>query len=55
MLKSFVLMELARQTTWSHQRARLHHYRTKDQVEVDAVLEAPDGRVVAVEVLWRAP
>jgi uncharacterized protein len=50
MLETFVLMELARQLTWSSQRARLYHYRTKDRVEVDAVLEAPDGRVVAIEV-----
>jgi predicted AAA+ superfamily ATPase len=50
MLETFVLMELARQLTWSERRARLYHYRTKDRVEVDAVLEAPDGRVVAVEV-----
>lgn len=32
------------------ERARLYHYRTRDKVEVDAVLETPDGRVVAVEV-----
>jgi predicted AAA+ superfamily ATPase len=50
MLESFVLMEIARQLTWNEQRARLFHYRTKDKVEVDAVLETPDGRVVAVEV-----
>ena len=50
MLETFVLMELARQLTWSTERARLYHYRTKDKVEVDAVLETPDGRVVAVEV-----
>jgi uncharacterized protein len=50
MIETFVLMELARQLTWGQERARLHHYRTKDKVEVDAVLETPDGRVVAVEV-----
>ena len=50
MVENFVLMELARQLTWSDVRARLYHYRTKDRVEVDAVLESADGRVVAVEV-----
>lgn len=50
MMENFVLMELARQLTWSRERARLYHYRTKDKLEVDAVLETPDGRVVGVEV-----
>lgn len=50
MLENFVLMELARQLTWSETRARLHHYRTKDQVEVDAIIETPDGRVIAIGV-----
>ncbi len=49
-VENFVLMELARQLTWSHERGRLYHYRTKDRVEVDAVIETPDGRVVGVEV-----
>jgi uncharacterized protein len=43
-------MELARQLTWAEERARLYHYRTKDKLEVDAVIETPDGRVVAIEV-----
>jgi uncharacterized protein len=50
MIETFVLMELARQLTWSAERARLYHYRTKDRVEVDAILETPDGRVIAIEV-----
>lgn len=50
MMENLVLMELARQLTWSDERARLYHYRTKDGLEVDAVLETPDGRVVGVEV-----
>ncbi|NNH70042.1 ATP-binding protein [Nocardia uniformis] len=49
-LENFVLMELARQLTWSDERATLWHYRTKDKVEVDAVLEAADGRVIGIEV-----
>jgi predicted AAA+ superfamily ATPase len=50
LMENFVLMELARQLTWSAQRARLFHYRTKDKLEVDAVLETPDGRVIGIEV-----
>lgn len=50
MIETFVLMELARQLTWSDERARLFHDRTRDKVEVDAVLETPDGRVIAIEV-----
>jgi predicted AAA+ superfamily ATPase len=50
MMENFVAMELARQLTWSSQRARLYHYRTKDKVEVDVVIETPDGRVVGIEV-----
>ena len=50
LVETFVLAELARQLTWSTERARLYHYRTKDKVEVDAVLETPDGRVVGIEV-----
>lgn len=49
-LENFVVMELARQLTWAEQRSRLYHYRTKDKLEVDAVVETPDGRVIAVEV-----
>ena len=50
LLEGFVLMELARQLTWSRERAELFHYRTKDGVEVDAVLENRQGKVVAIEV-----
>lgn len=49
-MENFVLMELARQLTWCDERATLYHYRTKDGLEVDAVLETPDGRVIGVEV-----
>ena len=50
MMENFVVMELARQLTWSDERGRMYHYRTKDKVEVDAVIETPDGRVIGVEV-----
>jgi predicted AAA+ superfamily ATPase len=50
LLEGFVLMELARQATWSQTRVELFHYRTKDMVEVDAVLESRQGKVVGIEV-----
>lgn len=50
LLECFVVGELRRQQTWASERASLHHYRDSRGVEVDAVLEAPDGRVVGVEV-----
>jgi hypothetical protein len=50
MMENFAVMELARQLTWSDERGRLHHYRTKDKLEVDAVIETPDGRVIGIEV-----
>jgi predicted AAA+ superfamily ATPase len=50
LLENLVLMELARQLTWSETRARLYHYRTKDGTEVDAVVEAADGRIIGIEV-----
>lgn len=50
LIENFVIGELARQLTWAQTRAQLFHYRTKEHVEVDAVLEAADGRLVGVEV-----
>ena len=50
LLENFVLGELARQLGWSTTPATLAHYRTRDGVEVDGVLESSDGRLVGVEV-----
>lgn len=50
LLENFVLSELARQLGWSATSATLAHYRTRDGVEVDGVLESSDGRLVGVEV-----
>jgi predicted AAA+ superfamily ATPase len=50
LLEGFVHMELARQVTWSDARAELFHYRTKDNVEVDVVLENRQGKVAGIEV-----
>lgn len=50
LLEGFVVSELARQLTWSDQDIQLSHYRTKDNVEVDVVLENRRRQVVAIEV-----
>lgn len=50
LVEAFVAMEIARQLSWSETRAELFHYRTRDGVEVDIVLEDRRGRVVAIEV-----
>lgn len=50
LLENFVLGELARQLTWSEISASLCHFRDRDGGEVDAVLEANDGRIVGIEV-----
>ena len=55
LLEGFVLMELARQQSWNDMRVDLCHYRTRDQVEVDAVLENRRGEVVGIEVKHHRP
>lgn len=50
LLEGFVGAELARQLTWSVERAELYHYRDRNKVEVDFVLENRRGQVVAIEV-----
>ena len=50
LIENFVLAELARQLGWAETRATLSHFRTRDGIEVDGVLEADDGRIVGIEV-----
>jgi uncharacterized protein len=50
LLEGFVTMEIARQLTWSATGAAMFHYRTRDQLEVDIVLENARGQVVAIDV-----
>ncbi len=49
-LETFVYQELRRQGSWQEEPMRFHHYRDKDMVEVDIVLEGSVGRVAGVEV-----
>lgn len=50
LLETFVAGELARQLTWAESGARLHHFRDRSGIEVDLLLERPDGQIAAFEV-----
>ncbi len=47
--ETFVVGELLRHASWSHQQPRLYHYQ-RDREDVDVVLENNRGEVVGVEV-----
>lgn len=49
-LETFVFSELMKQTAWLDEACLLHHYRDKDQDEIDIVIEAHDGRLIGIEV-----
>jgi predicted AAA+ superfamily ATPase len=50
LLESFVVSELLKLASWSERRVSFSHYRTKDQDEVDVVIEDRRGRIVGIEV-----
>ncbi|MEZ5085586.1 MAG: DUF4143 domain-containing protein [Tessaracoccus sp.] len=50
LLESFVVQEVIRQTTWMNSLISVGHWRTRDNEEVDLVLERHDGGVVGIEV-----
>ena len=50
LLETFVFQELNRQSSWQEQPIRFHHFRDRDGVEVDIVLEQGANAVVGVEV-----
>lgn len=50
LLENFVIGEVARQLTWSQEPVQLFHYRDRDKVEVDLILEHASGLVVGIEV-----
>ncbi|WP_329425920.1 ATP-binding protein [Streptosporangium sp. NBC_01495] len=50
LMENFALSELARQLTWSEEPIRLYHYRDRDGVEVDGILERASGEVIGIEV-----
>jgi len=50
LLETFVVAEVLKLATWSEVEPRLHHYRDKDQDEVDLVLDDQAGSLVGIEV-----
>ncbi|MBK9234712.1 MAG: ATP-binding protein [Rhodoferax sp.] len=50
LLENFVVSEVLKLCTWSDKRLRVSHFRTKEQDEVDLVLEDRQGRVIGIEV-----
>ena len=50
LLETFVFGEVLKQIGWSDHEIAIHHYRDKDQYEVDLVLERDDGAVLGLEV-----
>jgi predicted AAA+ superfamily ATPase len=49
LLETFVFQELRRQASWSDTPVQFHHFRDKDGVEVDVVLEKA-GKMAGVEI-----
>ena len=49
-LESFVLNELLRQATTIDEAITFAHFRDRSGIEVDIIVERPDGAVVAIEV-----
>jgi len=50
LLEGFVVSELMKQAGWSETSYALSHYRDRNGVEVDLVIELDDGRVIGIEV-----
>ncbi|NTG48415.1 ATP-binding protein [Agrobacterium rhizogenes] len=50
LLESFVVSEILKIAAWTDLQLSFSHYRTKDQDEVDLVIEDRRGRIVGIEV-----
>ena len=50
LMEGFVVGELLKQQVWSAEEYELFHYRTRDGLEVDVILEFADGQTLGIEV-----
>lgn len=49
-MENFVVTELKKQASWSNTEVKLYYFRTASGIEVDIVLERPDGKIIGIEV-----
>ena len=49
-LETFVFSEVMKQVAWLDETCALHHYRDKDQDEIDIVVESDSAALVGIEV-----
>lgn len=50
LVETFAVNELVKQAGWSQQEVNFSHFRTREQQEVDLVIETTSGSVAAIEV-----
>lgn len=50
LLESYVVNEIKRISTWHDEPIEFSHYRDKDKVEVDLIIETYAGDVIAIEI-----
>jgi len=50
LVETFAVNELVKQASWAQQQVEFSHFRTRDQQEVDLVIETASGSVAAIEV-----
>jgi len=50
LLEQFVTLELMKQASWSTCPFSLYHFRDRDGLEVDLIVETFDGHLIAIEV-----
>jgi uncharacterized protein len=49
-LETFTVGEILKEAAWTEEIAGYGHWRTRDDIEVDLVLESDDGRIIAFEI-----
>ena len=50
LLEAFASAELLKQRTWSAEDFTIYHFRDRNQLEVDLVIEYADGKVFLIEI-----